>query len=488
MGYTALSRVRTLEGLFLIDLHVNKFYCNENIDRVLSQMKQIKRKQLIFQNSSNYLNILFHNIEGLKCNFNALQNHHITQHADFICLSETWLNDNMKKTNFDMNGYQLIHKSRSSSFSNNHKLHCQRRGGIALYYRDDISIQEIHSCEHLNLEHITFELLKEKLIVINCYRSSQQSKTEFLTNLTKHLKEIGIEKHIFLIGDFNENSLSDKSKPIETKLKSLGIGATYYSFHGILMFSINNECQINNSNHEIEYDYVENMEVDDTLLTPLPIVDIPKKSYKRKNQSNDDSLNKIFKSTTISTTTVKTNNTMIEKQIIFLQNLNDIIEKSIVEKSSITLTLDEQLSDINLKIIKIQGDGNCFFRAISHQLCRNESNHKTIRSTTINYLIENKDKFAPFIDDTDSTIDNYIERMSRNGTYADYLAVSAAAVIVNKNILIHELGKKPLFIPGSDYIDDQVHICYYPDKLHYNSVVDAIGNTAILPSEAIVFT
>ncbi|CAF2116814.1 unnamed protein product [Rotaria magnacalcarata] len=241
------------------------------------------------------------------------------------------------------------------------------------------------------------------------------------------------------------------------------------------MFSINNECQINNSNHEIEYDYVENMEVDDTLLTPLPIVDIPKKSYKRKNQSNDDSLNKIFKSTTISTTTVKTNNTMIEKQIIFLQNLNDIIEKSIVEKSSITLTLDEQLSDINLKIIKIQGDGNCFFRAISHQLCRNESNHKTIRSTTINYLIENKDKFAPFIDDTDSTIDNYIE-------------LSAAAVIVNKNILIHELGKKPLFIPGSDYIDDQVHICYYPDKLHYNSVVDAIGNTAILPSEAIVFT
>ncbi|CAF2136705.1 unnamed protein product, partial [Rotaria magnacalcarata] len=174
MGYTALSRVRTLEGLFLIDLHVNKFYCNENIDRVLSQMKQVKRKQLIFQNSSNYLNILFHNIEGLKY---------------LICLTETWLNDKIKKTNFEMNGYQLIHKSRSSSFSNNHKLHCQKRGGIALYYRDDISLQEIHSCEHLNFEHITFELLKEKLIVLNCYRSPQQNKTEFLTNLTKHLKE-----------------------------------------------------------------------------------------------------------------------------------------------------------------------------------------------------------------------------------------------------------------------------------------------------------
>ncbi|CAF5161901.1 unnamed protein product, partial [Rotaria sp. Silwood1] len=48
MGYTALSRVRTLEGLFLIDLHVDKFYCNENVDRILSQMKEMKRKTSIF--------------------------------------------------------------------------------------------------------------------------------------------------------------------------------------------------------------------------------------------------------------------------------------------------------------------------------------------------------------------------------------------------------------------------------------------------------
>ncbi|CAF2141675.1 unnamed protein product, partial [Rotaria magnacalcarata] len=69
------------------------------------------------------------------------------------------------------------------------------------------------------------------------------------------------------------------------------------------------------------------MEVDDTIPTPLPIVDIQKKSYKRKNQFNDDSSNKIFKKTTISTTTVEITDAMKEKQIIFLQNLNDISEK-----------------------------------------------------------------------------------------------------------------------------------------------------------------
>ncbi|CAF2095939.1 unnamed protein product [Rotaria magnacalcarata] len=222
MGYTALSRVRTLEGLFLIDLHFDKFYCNENIDRVLSQMKEMKRKQPIFQQSSNYLNILSHNIEGLKCNFNAFRNHHLTQNADLICLTETWLSYKNLINKFDMNGYHLIHKSRSSSFSNDHLLHSQKRGGIAVYYRDSISVQEIDSCEHLNLEHITFELLKEKIIIVNCYRSPQQNKTEFLTNIDHHLKEIGIERKIILIGNLNENSLSEKSKPIETKLNTLG--------------------------------------------------------------------------------------------------------------------------------------------------------------------------------------------------------------------------------------------------------------------------
>ena len=78
--------------------------------------------------------------------------------------------------------------------------------------------------------------------------------------------------------------------------------------------------------------------------------------------------------------------------------------------------------------------------------------------------------------------------MSHNGTYADHLAVSATAVIIKKNITIHELGKTPLLIPGSDFIDDQVHICYHPNTLHYDSVLCRNANTPFLPSEAIVIT
>ncbi|CAF1452274.1 unnamed protein product [Rotaria sp. Silwood1] len=283
MGYTALSRVRTVEGLFIVDVHVNKFYCNENIDRVLSQMKAMR----------------------LKCNFNAFRQHHLTRKADIICLAETWLKHNNDINKLKLDGYNFLQKTRLTSFESSHPLHSRKGGGVAIYFREDI-----------------YYILK-----------------------TNSLKE--------------------------------------------------------------------------------------------------------------------------------LSNL---------------FTVTEQLASIGFQIVNILGDGNCFFRAISHQLYRHEHDHLNIRSATINYLIENMNNFAPFVDDMDSTIENYIERMSRNGTYADHLAISATAVILNKNIIIHEIGKTPLLIPGSDFIDHQVHVCYYPDLLHYDSIVCVNNESAFLSAEQILFT
>ena len=441
MGYTALSRVRTLEGLFLMDLDFDKFYCNEKIGRVLSQMKEVKRKKAIFEPSSHYLNILFHNIEGLKSNFNAFRNHYLTQKADLICLAETWLNSNIQTSSFQMDGYHFMHKARSSSFSQNHPLHSQKRGGIGIYCRDSIAIQEIRSSEHLNLEHITFEIVRSNIIVVTCYRSPQQSKTEFLINLSKHLKKISIEKRIFLIGDLNEDILGDKLKPIKKKLKSLGfinmfkglpttssltsldclysnfilsqdqyhdVAATYYSFHDALTLSINIQNQNKDSNKKFEFNHKKRMEVKDSLETSSTTFNILKKVHKRKNNSKENIPNKILKKSTVLPNVISSNSMIKEKQLIFLRNLDNIISKKSLEKLPSTFNLIEQLSIMDLKIVNVRGDGNCFFRAISHQLYRNESNHSSVRSAIVNYLIENKNDFAPFVDDTDSTVEKYI--------------------------------------------------------------------------------
>ncbi|CAF4753159.1 unnamed protein product, partial [Rotaria sp. Silwood2] len=330
MGYTALSRVRTIEGLFLIDLHVERFYCNENVDRILSQMKEMKRKTPIFRASPNLLNVLLHNIEGLKSNFNAFKSHHITEKADLICLTETWLKNNDQINKFQINGYTLIHKSRSCSFSVNHPLHSQKGGGIAIYFRDHVSIKEIDSFEHMDLEHITLKLEKEKekFIIIVCYRSPQEKKRNFLENLIRHLKRIDNNERILILGDMNEDSLQTTSNNIEKTLEKLGfvnifrhlpttnsltsldcaylnfvpcekecqqVIGTFYSFHEALALTVNIPKNNVHNYNENKDDGNEKMEVSSTSNSISSITTISNNINKRKNTSIEIDDNKRFK-------------------------------------------------------------------------------------------------------------------------------------------------------------------------------------------------
>jgi len=61
--------------------------------------------------------------------------------------------------------------------------------------------------------------------------------------------------------------------------------------------------------------------------------------------------------------------------------------------------LEKQLDKINLKLRDVNGDGNCLFRAISDQMTGKESNHRKFRRDAVDYVKNNKDDFAPFIED-----------------------------------------------------------------------------------------
>ena len=57
-----------------------------------------------------------------------------------------------------------------------------------------------------------------------------------------------------------------------------------------------------------------------------------------------------------------------------------------------------------LKVVEVIGDGNCLFRSIADQLEGNEKLHRKYRDEALEHITENKDNFAPFIED-DETID-----------------------------------------------------------------------------------
>ena len=92
--------------------------------------------------------------------------------------------------------------------------------------------------------------------------------------------------------------------------------------------------------------------------------------------------------------------------------------------------LTTRLARIGRKPVNTIGDGNCFFRSVSHQLYGTEDRHPQIRALAIQHLINCPEHFVEY--NTDQSWLQYLQSMSTLGTWADNIIIQAVA---NKNNL-----------------------------------------------------
>jgi hypothetical protein len=81
--------------------------------------------------------------------------------------------------------------------------------------------------------------------------------------------------------------------------------------------------------------------------------------------------------------------------------------------------------------------------------------------------------------------------MKEDNHYADHLAISATAIMLRKNIIVHQIDVKPSKIPGGVDVphEDQLHVWYNLGKRHYDSVVSSDGSKPkVLPLEEMMPT
>ena len=95
-----------------------------------------------------------------------------------------------------------------------------------------------------------------------------------------------------------------------------------------------------------------------------------------------------------------------------------------------------RLARIGRKPVNIVGDGNCFFRSVSHQLYGIEDRHPQIRALAIQHLINNPEHFVEY--NTDQSWLQYLRNMSALGTWADHIIIQAVANTNNLRINITE--------------------------------------------------
>ncbi|OAY78290.1 OTU domain-containing protein 3 [Ananas comosus] len=118
-----------------------------------------------------------------------------------------------------------------------------------------------------------------------------------------------------------------------------------------------------------------------------------------------------------------------------------------------------QLDTLGLKIIQVTADGNCFFRALADQLEGNEEEHQKYRAMVVQYIVNHREDFEPFIED-DVPFDEYCESMEKDGTWAGNMELQAASLLNSPRWYINNFS-------GRD--GSMIHLSYHYDE-HYNSV------------------
>ena len=87
--------------------------------------------------------------------------------------------------------------------------------------------------------------------------------------------------------------------------------------------------------------------------------------------------------------------------------------------------LQFRLAQHGLRILDVGGAGDCFFRAVSHQLYGEPSYYMNILSTGVQYMRNNPERFIK--SSTDHSWLGYLAYMSHQGTWADTIVIQAVA-------------------------------------------------------------
>eukprot|EP00658_Telonema_sp_P-2_P048223 TRINITY_DN36697_c0_g1_i1.p1 TRINITY_DN36697_c0_g1~~TRINITY_DN36697_c0_g1_i1.p1 ORF type:complete len:227 (-),score=63.98 TRINITY_DN36697_c0_g1_i1:31-624(-) len=125
-----------------------------------------------------------------------------------------------------------------------------------------------------------------------------------------------------------------------------------------------------------------------------------------------------------------------------------------------------------IKEYVVAGDGNCQFRALSHQLCGDDQQYASVRKHIVAHLKAERGRYREFV--AGQPYEDYLRTMAKDGTWGDALTLQAAADTYGAEIKLvssydDERGLMVLK-PSGNQVGRHLWLVFWAE-LHYNSVV-----------------
>ena len=122
----------------------------------------------------------------------------------------------------------------------------------------------------------------------------------------------------------------------------------------------------------------------------------------------------------------------------------------------------------------MEDDGNCQFRALSHELYGSQDHHLRVRAGAVAYLRAHEADFAPFVG-TAADWAHYLGRMAKSREWGDELTLQAAcgAFAVDVHVISTETEHFHLeyACPVPSAATPRKLFLSYISPIHYNVVV-----------------
>ena len=142
---------------------------------------------------------------------------------------------------------------------------------------------------------------------------------------------------------------------------------------------------------------------------------------------------------------------------------------------SSNVVLQQRLRRFQLRPFDVGGDGDCFFRAVSHQLYADPEQHFEVRAAGIAYMRDNPERFIE--SNTEISWLEYLNNMSMQGTWGDAMIIQAVADQLKLKITIahaetHEGFREYSIIQPVSSTQQLTHVYLgHIDEYHYVSTL-----------------
>ncbi|XP_078182524.1 OVARIAN TUMOR DOMAIN-containing deubiquitinating enzyme 12-like isoform X2 [Carex rostrata] len=118
---------------------------------------------------------------------------------------------------------------------------------------------------------------------------------------------------------------------------------------------------------------------------------------------------------------------------------------------------------------KVQGDGNCQFRALSDQFYRSPEHHQFVRQQIVSQLESHREMYEGYVP---MPYNDYLEKLSESGQWGDHVTLQAAADTYGVKIFVLTSFKDTCYIEILPKVEKSKRVIFlsFWAEVHYNSI------------------